>query len=198
MLAGTALGNVHVYDVPSHQLLRTINAHPGPGLAVTHLTALLKPPDLVGHVQLGGDKDGGIPVLPILPFQRMREARPREAHEVTMMLPHARNSTHESVTTYSREELLRDWEFFVKPTPTVENDALSAPPLDGRVTELEDEVARLKSQLARAKGINDVMWETLTQTAAAQGKELAAPDQVPESHEDAADERERKRGKTKA
>ncbi|KAH9000358.1 WD40 repeat-like protein [Lactarius akahatsu] len=201
LLAGTALGNVHVYDVPSHQLLRTINAHPGPGLAVTHLTALLKPPDLVGHVQLGGDKDGGIPVLPILPFQRMREARPREAHEVTMMLPHARNSTHESVTTYSREELLRDWEFFVKPrltTPTVENDALSAPPLDGRVTELADEVARLKSQLARAKGINDVMWETLTQTAAAQGKELAAPDQAHDSHEDAADERERKRGKTKA
>ncbi|KAH9169914.1 WD40 repeat-like protein [Lactarius sanguifluus] len=189
LLAGTALGNVHVYDVPSHQLLRTINAHP----------ALLKPPDLVGHVQLGGDKDGGIPVLPILPFQRMREARPREAHEVTMVLPHARNSTHESVTTYSREELLRDWEFFVKPaTSTVETDALSAPPLDGRVTELEDEVARLKSQLARAKGINDVMWETLTQTAAAQGKELATPDQVPDSHEDAANERERKRGKTKA
>ena len=80
-----------MYDVPSHQLLRTINAHPGPGLAVTHLTALLKPPDLIGHVQLGGDKDGGIPVLPIVPFQRMREARPREAHEVTMMLPHARN-----------------------------------------------------------------------------------------------------------
>lgn len=91
LLVGTALGNVHVYDVPSHQLLRTINAHPGPGLAITHLTALLKPPDLVGHVQLGGDKDGGIPVLPIVPFQRMREARPREAHEVTMMLPHARN-----------------------------------------------------------------------------------------------------------
>jgi hypothetical protein len=138
LLAGTALGNVHVYDVPSHQLLRTINAHPGSGLAVTHLTTLLKPPDLVGHVQLGGDKDGGIPVLPILPFQRMREARPREAHEVTMMLPHARNVcfclivydvcvTSERLTTGSRtspsrrtprEELLRDWEFFVKPRPT--------------------------------------------------------------------------------
>ena len=216
MLVGTALGNVHVYDVPSHQLLRTINAHPGPGLAVTHLTALLKPPDLIGHVQLGGDKDGGIPVLPIVPFQRMREARPREAHEVTMMLPHARNvcffslisvsfipsalrqSTHDSVTTYSREELLRDWEFFVKsrPNASVENGALSAAPqLDGRVTELEDEVARLKSQLARAKGINDVMWETLT---AAQGKELAAPGQVSDSNEDAPDGRERKRGKTKA
>lgn len=89
LLAGTALGNVHVYDVPSHQLLRTINAHPGPGLAVTHLATLLKPPDLVGHVRLDGDRDGGIPVRPIMPFQRMREARPREAHEVTMMLPHA-------------------------------------------------------------------------------------------------------------
>jgi pre-rRNA-processing protein IPI3 len=89
LLAGTALGNVHVYDVPSHQLLRTVNAHPGPGLAVTHLTTLLKPPDLVGHVRLDGDKDGGIPVRPVVPFQRMREARPREAHEVMMMLPHA-------------------------------------------------------------------------------------------------------------
>jgi pre-rRNA-processing protein IPI3 len=89
LLAGTAIGNVHVYDVPSHQLLRTINAHPGPGLAITYLATLLKPLDLVGHVHLGGDKDGGIPVRPILPFQRMREARSREAHEVTMILPHA-------------------------------------------------------------------------------------------------------------
>jgi hypothetical protein len=78
-----------VYDVPSHQLLRTINAHSGPGLAVTFLTTLLKPPDLVGHVRLGGDKDYGVPVRPIVPFQRMREARPREAHEATVMLPHA-------------------------------------------------------------------------------------------------------------
>ena len=81
----------------------------------------------------------------------------------------------------------------------MENDAVSAAPrLDGRVTELEGEVARLKSQLARAKGVNDVMWETLTQTVAAQGRELGAPEQAPDSHEDAADGRERKRGKTKA
>ena len=74
----------------------------------------------------------------------------------------------------------------------------STPRPDGRVTELEDEVARLRSQLARAKGINDVMWETFTQTAAAEEKELVAPDQVFDSREDAADVRERKRGKTKA
>ena len=69
---------------------------------------------------------------------------------------------------------------------------------DGRASELEDEVVRLKAQLARAKGINDVMWETLMQSVAAQGKEvMAAPDQIPDSHEDT-NERERKRGKTKA
>ena len=227
LLAGTALGNVHVYDVPSHQLLRTINAHPGPGLAITHLSTLLKPPDLVGHVRLGGDKDGGIPVRPIVPFQRMREARPREAHEVTMMLPHApkvcfifsmgkkknpfiercydtilrQGTTHESVTAYPREELLRDWELFAQPRPASENDALPAARPDGRVTELEDEVARLKTQLARAKGINDVMWETLMRSVEAQGKEMetaAAPGQIPDSHEDKEAGGGRKRGKTKA
>jgi len=67
------------------------------------------------------------------------------------------------------------------------------------MAELEDEVARLKSQLARAKGMNDVMWETLMQSVAEQGKEMAAPDQIPaaDSHEDT-NGRERKRGKTKA
>ena len=228
LLAGTAAGNVHVYDVPSHQLLRTINAHSGPGLAVTFLTTLLKPPDLVGHVRLGGDKDCGIPVRPVVPFQRMREARPREAHEVTMMLPHAQKvcctnlprgkkknsdaqalvvlrqgTTHESVTGYSREELLRDWEHFVQPRPLAENDGGTLPAAarpDARTSsELEEEVARLKAQLARAKGINDVMWETLMQSVAAQGKEvMAAPDQIPDSQEDTTDGRERKRGRTKA
>jgi pre-rRNA-processing protein IPI3 len=236
LLAGTALGNVHVYDVPSHQLLRTINAHPGPGLAVTHLSTLLKPPDLVGHVRLDGDNDGRIPVRPIMPFQRMREARPREAHEVTMMLPHAQKvcsrllgvkkkypvkrcivclffrqaTTHDSVTAYPREELLRDWEFFVQPPRSGhaaghenENGALlTAARLDGRTTELEDEVARLKTQLARAKGINDVMWETFMQNVEAQGKdsEMPAPVQITaDSHEDTDGRgRGRKRGKTKA
>jgi len=201
LLAGTALGNVHVYDVPSHQLLRTINAHPGPGLAVTHLTTLLKPPDLVGHVRLDGDKDGGIPVRPIVPFQRMREERPREAHEVTMMLPHApKATTHDSVTACPREELLRDWEFFVQPPRSGhaaghENDALTAARLDGRTAELEDEVARLKTQLARAKGINDVMWESLMQNVA-KDPEKPSPGQITDSHEDT-EGRGRKRGKTK-
>ena len=65
--------------------------------------------------------------------------------------------------------------------------------------ELEDEVARLKTQLARAKGINDVMWETFMQNVEAQGKdsEMSAPGQIPDSHEDT-NGRGRKRGRTKA
>jgi hypothetical protein len=84
----------------------------------------------------------------------------------------------------------------VRPRPAVDdNNALPTVRADGRVTELEDEVARLKSQLARAKGINDVMWETLMQNMATQGKEPAAPGPVPDSREDT-DGRTGKRGKT--
>lgn len=129
-------------------------------------------------------------------------------------------TTHDSVTVYPREELLRDWEFFVQPPKSGhahaataaghghETDALlTAARLDGRTAELEDEIARLKTQLARAKGINDVMWETFMQNgnvaAAAQGKdsEMPAPGQIPDSHEDTDGRgrgRGRKRGKTKA
>jgi pre-rRNA-processing protein IPI3 len=85
----------------------------------------------------------------------------------------------------------------VRPRPAVDStDAVPAARTDGRVTGLEDEVAQLKTQLARAKGINDVMWETLKQNMAVQGKEPAAPGPVPDSQEDA-DRRVRKRGKTK-
>ena len=91
----------------------------------------------------------------------------------------------------------------MQPRPLAENDGGTLPAAarpDGRTSsELEEEVARLKAQLARAKGINDVMWETLMQSVAAQGKEvMAAPDQIPDSHEDTTDGRERKRGRTKA
>lgn len=43
--------------------------------------------------------------------------------------------------------------------------------LQTRVTELESEVARLREQLDKAKGINDIMWETVVQRLVAEGKE---------------------------
>lgn len=89
LLAGTSTGLIHVYDIASHQLLRTLSAHKG--MQITHLTTMLRPPDLVGHVSLsltaGGDAKEGISVRPVVPFQRIRDAKAREAHEVSLILP---------------------------------------------------------------------------------------------------------------
>ena len=90
LLVVTATGLIHSYDITSHQLLRTISTHKG--FSITHLSTMLKPPDLVGHVSLSlsasspGDSRESIPVRPVAPFQRVRDPKAREAHEATMML----------------------------------------------------------------------------------------------------------------
>ena len=93
LLAGTSAGLINIYDIPSHQPLRTISTHKG--FSITHLATMLKPPDLVGHVSLnlnlgaggGVDPKDVMNVRPVVPFHRMRDAKAREKHEVTMMLP---------------------------------------------------------------------------------------------------------------
>jgi pre-rRNA-processing protein IPI3 len=90
LLAGTLGGLIHLYDIPSHQLLRTISTQKG--LSIAHLETMIKPPDLIGHISLDFrvgtvDTKDIIPVKPVMPFQRMRDAKARDAHEVTMMLP---------------------------------------------------------------------------------------------------------------
>lgn len=95
LLVGTEGGLVHVYDVASHQLLRTISSHKGE--TITFLRSILKPIDLVGHISLSLHANGTtdakelIPIRPIQPFQRIRDAKLRDTHEVTIMLPAARN-----------------------------------------------------------------------------------------------------------
>lgn len=92
LLAGTASGLIHTYDIASHQLLRTLSSHKG--MAITHVSTMLRPPDLIGHISLtlssGATADGreSIPVRPVAPFQRIRDVKAREAHEVSLMLPH--------------------------------------------------------------------------------------------------------------
>ena len=99
LLAGTLGGLIHLYDIPSHQLLRTISTHKG--LSITHLETMIKPPDLIGHISLDFrsgtvDTKDIIPVKPVMPFQRMRDAKARDAHEVTIMLP-----SHNTVCSFS-------------------------------------------------------------------------------------------------
>ena len=90
LLVGTETGIVNIYDVPSHQLLRTISSHKG--MSITYLKTMIKPVDLIGHVSLslhvGSTLDTKeiIPVRPVLPFQRMKDAKIRDAHEISMML----------------------------------------------------------------------------------------------------------------
>ena len=53
---------------------------------------MLKPPDLIGHVNLNlavgslADLKEIIPVKPVAPFQRMKDPKTREGHEVMMVL----------------------------------------------------------------------------------------------------------------
>lgn len=58
------------------------------------------------------------------------------------------------------DELLRDHATFVQPAG---GSAPSGVSLQTRVSELESEVSKLREQLAKAKGINDTMWETVVQ-----------------------------------
>lgn len=88
---GTSTGIIHIYDIPSHQLLRTISTFKDKGLSITYLASLLKPVDLIGHVSLNiGSTRGGIDTIPVKPvssFQRMSDAKYRDSHEVSVLLP---------------------------------------------------------------------------------------------------------------
>ncbi|KAI0766912.1 WD40 repeat-like protein [Trametes elegans] len=172
LLAGTASGLIHIYDIASHQSLRTVSSHKG--MSITHLSTMLRPPDLIGHVTLSlsagsaGDTRENIPVRPVVAFQRIRDAKAREAHEVSLLLPHNSTPTG-SFFSYGREELIRDHAFFVQPAAAGAEAAGVS--LQTRVSELESEVTRLREQLGKAKGINDVMWESVVQRLVAEGRE---------------------------
>jgi pre-rRNA-processing protein IPI3 len=90
---------------------------------------------------------------------------------------------------YTAEALLRDHDFFVQPAASAGQDAVS---LQSKVNELETEVARLREQLGKAKGVNDIMWETVVQKVVSHGKEKESDKQST----GAEDERRRKRGRT--
>jgi pre-rRNA-processing protein IPI3 len=45
-----------------------------------------------------------------------------------------------------------------------------APTLQSKVAQLEAEVMLLKDQLGKAKGVNDMMWETIVQRVLVNGK----------------------------
>lgn len=192
LLVGTATGHIHTYDIASHQLLRTLSSHKG--MVITHLMTLIRPPDLVGHVSLtlaAGAETKEVPVRPVTPFQRMRDAKARELHEVVMMLPPQSATKAEVFFSDSREELLRDHALFVQTDVGAGQQPASA---QARVSELEAEVAKLREQLGKAKGMNDTMWETVVKQIMNDKKDKAGPNGGEEDSEEAG--RRKKRGRT--
>ncbi|KAJ7850065.1 WD40 repeat-like protein [Mycena olivaceomarginata] len=159
-------------------LLRSISTHKG--FSIAHLATMLKPPDLIGHVSLSinaGHSSESTPVRHVAPFQRMRDAKSRDAHDITMILPVQDNVYEDEGSVYTAEALLRDHDFFVQPAASAGQDAVS---LQSKVNELETEVARLREQLGKAKGF------------VSHGKEKESDKQST----GAEDERRRKRGRT--
>ncbi|KAG8942725.1 Pre-rRNA-processing protein ipi3 [Tulasnella sp. 424] len=157
LLVGTATGVVQVYDIPSHQLIRSINVQQG--FAVTHVCSFLKPLDLVGQMTIGGPSTtDNIPVRPISSFHRIRDQASRDAHEVPVMLP-IPSETPVLRGGLPPYDFLADHRFFMGQQS--ETGATSTQSLQSRIAELEGELASMKQNLTKAKGLNDAMWETV-------------------------------------
>ncbi|KAF8518999.1 WD40 repeat-like protein [Hysterangium stoloniferum] len=161
LIAGTSSGQICIYDISSHQLLRSINTYKDKGFGITSLATMLKPPDLFGHIRLG---DGGVtvqdadPVIPLTTLQRIKDHAMRATHDVPMMLPICSSKSHSSSPLM--QEILQEHRYFVQGTDAI---AATGASLQSRVSELETEVAKLREQLGAAKGLNDAMWEGVVQ-----------------------------------
>ncbi|CCL99676.1 uncharacterized protein FIBRA_01697 [Fibroporia radiculosa] len=192
LLVGTETGLIQIYDIASHQLLRTVSTHKG--LLITHLATMLRPPDLVGHATLSltvGTETKELPGRPVVPFQRIRDAKARDAHEVSIML-HSRDPADTEVFfSYPADELNHDHAFFVRSETDKGSVGVS---LQSRVVELESEVSKLREQLGKAKGINDVMWEKVVKQMVEEGKQKTPEQEMGDPEADDSGRR-RKRGR---
>ncbi|KAF4610801.1 hypothetical protein D9613_006895 [Agrocybe pediades] len=197
LLVGTSEGLIHLYDIPSHQLIRTVSTHKG--MSIAHLETMLKPVDLVGHTSLEYRSGGAsetrdvIPVKPILPFQRMKDAKTRDNREISTILRRSDDFFLDEDSAYTPEEFGRDYAYFVQPHAEKTSDADPAS-LKAKITDLEAEVQSLREQLGKAKGVNDAMWDTVVNKLGNQVKDTKLPGKSDLVDSDDA-ERRRKRGR---
>ncbi|KAG6867991.1 hypothetical protein C0993_008598 [Termitomyces sp. T159_Od127] len=191
LLVGTETGFIHIYDIASHQLLRTITTHKG--FVITYLVTMLKPPDLIGHINLNLNVGSAanakdiMPVKHVSSFHRTRDSKTREAHDVSLLLP-PQKMLLEDDWSYSMDEFLRDHAFFVQPSSVATTKGTDNLALKSKVEDLETEVARLREQLGKAKSVNNLMWDTIVQKTLRQ-------EAGNESFESTDDETKRKRAR---
>lgn len=141
LMVGTTAGDIHVHSLPSHQHIRTISTHRG---AISHLSTLPSPPDLVGKPVRADDWA----VMDVRNLERMRSSRgAKDAQEVGVLL---RPSSRTDVLNTLRG---------VPSRARGTGPARPAPVTEGAdVAVLQDEVRRLKSALDKAVKINEKMW----------------------------------------
>ncbi|KAG8731652.1 Pre-rRNA-processing protein ipi3 [Ceratobasidium sp. 428] len=126
---------------------------------------MLKPVDLQGHATI---TDGGvsakepIPLRPVVPFQRMRDPKAREAHEPMLMILPGQEETPPQNDSEDAE-ILAGQAYFLG-SSVHQGTGAGQHIINSRVTELEAEVARLRADLGKAKGINDSMWDMVVDT----------------------------------
>ncbi|KAG7093749.1 hypothetical protein E1B28_007400 [Marasmius oreades] len=173
LLVGTSSGLIHIYDIPTHQLMRTITTHKG--FSIAYLSTMLKPVDLIGHISLtmdvGGSADANnvIPIRPVVAFQRIRDVKTRDLHEVSMLLPMRDHGYRDETTFYSEEAVVHDQSYFLQTSASQERGQDTVA-LQSRVTDLEAELSLLRGQLGQAKGVNNHMWENVVQRLIGQVK----------------------------
>ena len=139
LLVGTQAGDIHVHSLPSHEYLRTITSHSSP---ITHLSTLLRPPDLVGT----GVKLEAWPIMEIKPLERSRLGKTaRDVHAVTLLLRPSHTAELKSLRS-------------LRP-PTIAGARETEIESSDKFAELAAENKRLRAGLDRAVKINERMWD---------------------------------------
>ncbi|KAF8317122.1 WD40 repeat-like protein [Clavulina sp. PMI_390] len=169
LVLGTTTGHIIFFDIKSHQRTKTIDCQKG--FSVHSLQMMIKPQDLMGHAIIGAAKNdsNSIPIRTVKEFQRIRDPKAREAHEVSLLLPPTAKSWLAVAGGPSQDSFLDDYRFFTNPAmstsavlsgPSSSTAMPAGPQASARINELERELALLKSQLSRAKELNTSLYET--------------------------------------
>jgi hypothetical protein len=191
LISGTAHGHIHIHSLPSHQHLRTITSHIG--VPITHLSTLVRPPDLVGSVSLrdaanaatmsvGGIVGAGAwPVKEVKQFERMKVVKRDAARQMgdvgVMLRPLVGFSELDELDTLEddQDDELAFAAYGNGTTTTTTSASLAPGAVAEKLSAVQAELEAVKAQLQRATEINQEMWNgvverTFEQVAAAGGK----------------------------
>ncbi|KAJ9124790.1 hypothetical protein QFC24_003159 [Naganishia onofrii] len=191
LISGTAHGHIHIHSLPSHQHLRTITSHIG--VPITHLSTLVRPPDLVGSVSLrdaanaatmsvGGIVGAGAwPVKEVKQFERMKVVKRDAARQMgdvgVMLRPLVGFSELDELDTLEddQDDELAFAAYGNGTTTTTTSASLVPGAVAEKLSAVQAELEAVKAQLQRATEINQEMWNgvverTFEQVAAAGGK----------------------------